>query len=209
MFETTGLKGMQFKWSFTWGEQKKQTMKQKKYPKKGGAFKLFCISLGRGCHSHVDSHPIWQITGRHQKLLHGCSAIWSAREISSVARPCTLTGKNWLPVPVVAQGECKTHGKFEHTTTIYWLINYGSSQLGVNMVDLCHRHFDFSLEQQPKKNTERSKTSFVSCVGSRGHQAAEFAAREGRNFTPQAPSHSWQQARTPFEDVKICYHLVI
>jgi hypothetical protein len=59
------------------------------------------------------------------------------------------------------------------------------------MVDLCHRHFDFSLEQQPKKNTERSKTSFtsfVSCVASRGHQAAEFAARE--NFTPQAPSHS-------------------
>ena len=101
---------------FYLGGTKKQTMKQKKYPKKVAHLKLFCISRGRGCHSHVDSHPIWQITGRHQKLLHGCSAVWSAREISSVARPCTLTGKNWLPVPVVAQGECKTHGKFEHTT---------------------------------------------------------------------------------------------
>ena len=53
------------------------------------------------------------------------------------------------------------------------------------MVDLCHRHFDFSLEQQPKKNTQRSKTSFVSCVGSRGHQAAEFAARGGGILPPR------------------------
>ena len=86
----------------------------------------------------------------HLRLLHSYSVPgFRGTQRFDVARPCTSTGKDWLPVPVVAQGEC------DSTIEILQILHV------LRLISSSYSSFSWQT---------------MSTLKSQGHRATEFAA---------------------------------